>query len=487
MMEQQAYEIQPKQFINGKWVGGTSDKVMANINPYDQSTIFEMQLASRAEVDQAYEAAEAAQKSWGQTAAGERGKLIRKVASIIEARKEELIGWLVKETGSTRIKAEIEWNAILGCADTWSHMPQHLTGQILTDDRPGKYSFVFREPIGVIGVISPWNFPLILSLRSVIPAIALGNTVVLKPASDTPVTGALLVVRMFEEAGCPEGVINAVMGGGSEIGDYFVQHPTPKVISFTGSTEVGKRVGQHALAGTCIKRLSLELGGNSPLVVLDDANVEAAVGAAVIGRFLHQGQICMSVNRLIVDQSVYQKFIEMFVDAVSKLKVGNPAEPDTIVGPIINQAQLNGLKEKIKGGQSGDTRLLYGGEPDGLLLPPHIFSPVAAGHVLHREETFGPLVPITIADNEEHAIVLANDTQHGLSSAVFTENMERGLKFARKIYAGMTHINDITVDDQPLAPFGGEKNSGLGRFNGEYIMEEFTRGHWITWQGTGSM
>ncbi|MEJ2038684.1 MAG: aldehyde dehydrogenase family protein [Desulfosarcinaceae bacterium] len=485
MVEQQEYNIQPRQFINGKWIDGTSGTALADTNPYDLSTIFEIPLATPAEVDQAYKAAEAAKQSWARTPAGERGKLIQRVASIIEARKEEIIGWMVKETGSTRIKAEIEWNAILGCADTWSHMPQHLTGQILTDDRPGKYSFVFREPIGVIGVISPWNFPMILSMRSVIPAIALGNTVVLKPASDSPVTGALLVAKMFEEAGCPEGVLNAVVGAGGEIGDYFVKHPIPRLISFTGSTEVGKRVGQCALAGTSIKRLALELGGNSPLVVLDDANVEAAAGAAVIGRFLHQGQICMSVNRLIVDKKVHQKFIELFVDGVSKLKVGDPAEPDTIIGPIINQGQLNGLKEKIKASQSGGTKLLYGGEPDGLLLPPHVFSPVDTGHILHREETFGPLVPITIADNEQHALTLANDTEHGLSSAVFTRNMERGLKFARNIYAGMTHINDITVDDQPLAPFGGEKNSGLGRFNGDYLMEEFTRAHWITYQGTG--
>jgi aldehyde dehydrogenase (NAD+) len=224
-MEQQKYIIQPKQYINGKWIDGTAGNILPNTNPYDQSTLFELPLASRAEVDQAYRSAEAAQPSWGRTPAGERGKLIQRVASIIEARKEEIIDWLVRETGSTRIKAEIEWNAILGCADTWSHMPQHLTGKILTDDRPGKYSFVFREPLGVIGVISPWNFPLILSIRSVIPAIALGNTVVLKPASDSPVTGALLVARMLEEAGCPEGVMNVVVGGGSDIGDYFVQQP----------------------------------------------------------------------------------------------------------------------------------------------------------------------------------------------------------------------------------------------------------------------
>ncbi|WP_419657834.1 aldehyde dehydrogenase family protein [Desulfosarcina variabilis] len=185
------------------------------------------------------------------------------------------------------------------------------------------------------------------------------------------------------------------------------------------------------------------------------------------------------------DRSVEKEFLERFVDGVKQLKVGNPAEPDTIIGPIINQSQLDGLNQKIKSSQSGDVKLVYGGEAEGLLLPPHVFSPVEESHQLCHEETFGPLVPITIADNEAHALQLANDTKHGLSSAVFTENMERGLNFARGIYAGMTHINDITVDDQPLAPFGGEKNSGTGRFNGDYIMEEFTRAHWITWQGTG--
>jgi aldehyde dehydrogenase (NAD+) len=484
-MENHRYDIQAKQFIGGKWVSGTSTKALNNLNPYDQRTIFEIPLAARDQVDQAYKAAADAQQSWGRKPASERCQLIGKVAALIASRKEEIIDWLVRETGSTRIKSEVEWNAIRLCAETWSQLPHHLHGKILTDDRPGKYSFVFRDPLGVIGVISPWNFPLILSIRSVVPAIALGNTVVLKPASDAPVCGALLIAHLFEEAGCPEGVINAIVGSGSEIGDYFVDHPLPRLISFTGSTEVGKRVGQHAMSGETIKRIALELGGNSPLVVLDDANVAVAAGAAVMGRFLHQGQICMSVNRIIVDRSIENQFLERFVDGVSKLKVGNPAEPDTIIGPIINQSQLDGLKQKIESSQSGDVKLLYGGKPDGLLLPPHVFSPVEANHVLCQEETFGPLVPITIADSEEHALQLANDTQHGLSSAVFTENMERGLNFARKIYAGMTHINDITVDDQPLAPFGGEKNSGLGRFNGEYIKEEVTRAHWITWQGTG--
>ena len=481
-MSPQHYSIPGEQFINGKWVEGSSDAARKNINPYDQSVIFEMKQASQKDVDKAYEAAEKAAEAWGKTSVVERTELIRKVCTIITDRQEEIMGWIAKELGGTFPKAGFEWNATRLCAEAWTSIPHHLKGEILTDERPGKYSFVFRKPLGVIGVISPWNFPFILSARSVIPAIALGNTVVLKPASDTPVMGALILAKIFEEAGCPEGVLNVVVGTGGEIGDYFVYHPTPRLISFTGSTEVGRRVGQNAMTGANIKRISLELGGNSPLVVLDDADIQAAAGTAVMGRFLHSGQICMSTNRIIVDKKIEKEFTEAFVAGVKNLKVGNPLDPDTIIGPIINQQQLDGLLAKIKNSVVGDTKQLLGGDPDGLILPPHVYSPVGVDHPLYKEETFGPLAPIIVAENDAHALQLANDTDYGLSSAVFTQNMERGLEFAQGIYTGMTHINDMTVDDQPYAPFGGEKNSGLGRFNCEYIMEEFTRAHWITWK-----
>jgi aldehyde dehydrogenase (NAD+) len=293
-------------------------------------------------------------------------------------------------------------------------------------------------------------------MRSVVPALALGNTVVLKPASDTAVTGGLLIAHLFEEAGFPEGTLNVVVGAGSEIGDAFVGHPVPSLISFTGSTDVGRNVGRIATGGQHIKRVALELGGNAPLVVLDDADIDLAAHAAVVGRFLHQGQICMSVNRVIVDRSLYADFSALVVERVRNLKTGNPNLADTVIGPVINRSQLDGLLRKVNAADSASLKKLHGGPAS--------------------------LLPILIADNEAHALTLANASEYGLSSAVFSKDMARALNFSRGIVAGMTHINDITVDDQPNAPFGGEKNSGLGRFNGHYALDEFTRAHWVTWQ-----
>ena len=296
----------------------------------------------------------------------------------------------------------------------------------------------------------------------------------------------LLIAHMFEEAGFPAGVINVLVGAGSEIGDAFVEHPVPSLVSFTGSTEVGRNVGRIATGGAHLKRVALELGGNCPLVVLKDADVELAAHAAVVGRFLHQGQICMSANRVIVERSLYADFAALVVERVRKLKVGDPMAADTVIGPLTNQAQMQSLQAKLANARNSGLEELHGGEPNGLVLPPHVFGKVPANHELALEETFGPVLPLLVADNEAHALDLANASEYGLSSAVFTRDMQRGIEFSRGIVAGMTHINDITVDDQPNAPFGGEKNSGLGRFNGHYAIDEFTRAHWITWRQNGA-
>ncbi len=298
-------------------------------------------------------------------------------------------------------------------------------------------------------------------------------------------TGGLLIAHLFEEAGFPAGALNVVVGAGSEIGDAFVAHPVPSLISFTGSTDVGRNVGRIATGGKHIKRVALELGGNAPLVVLQDADIEIAAHAAVVGRFLHQGQICMSVNRVIVDRTLQADFTALVVERVRNLKSGDPALADTVIGPVVNRSQLDGLLRKIDTAKHAGLEQLCGGPASGLVLPPHVFAKVGADHELARDETFGPLLPLLIAENQQHALELANASEYGLSSAVFTRDMARGLSFARGIVAGMTHINDITIDDQPNAPFGGEKNSGLGRFNGHYAIDEFTRAHWVTWQPGG--
>jgi len=333
-----------------------------------------------------------------------------------------------------------------------------------------------------VGVISPWNWPLQLTARSIFPALAVGNTVVLKPASDTPVTGGLLHAKILEEAGLPSGVLSVVVGAGKEIGDAFVTHPIPRVISFTGSTPVGKRIARLSADSPILKRVDLELGGNSPFVILDDADLAHAIDAAIFGKFLHQGQICMITNRFIVDDSIYDEFVDGFAERVRNLKVGDPDQPDTIVGPIINHSQLEGLQMRIHEAKNSGARQVVGGEAFGQLLPPHVFAEVLNSYPIAREEMFGPIAPIIRARGEEDALRIANDTSYGLSSAVFTSDLERGLNFAQQVEAGMTHINDQPVNDLPFSPFGGEKNSGVGRFNGRWAIDAFTTSHWITVQ-----
>ncbi len=305
---------------------------------------------------------------------------------------------------------------------------------------------------------------------------------VVKPASDTPVCGGLLLAKIFEEAGLPAGVLSVVVGAGSEIGDAFVEHPVPSLITFTGSTPVGRGIGSIASGGAHLKHVALELGGNSPFVVLADAELEQAVSAAVFGKFLHQGQICMAVNRIIVDNSLYDAFAERFVERVKGLKVGDPQLIETVIGPVINERQLQGLRAKIELARSEGVEPLYEGGSQGNLLAPHVYGEVTVDMDLARNEIFGPLVGLLRARDEAHALELANASEFGLSSAVFTRNLERGVHFARQIRAGMTHINDIPVNDEANAPFGGEKNSGLGRFNGDWAIDEFTRDHWISVQ-----
>ncbi len=335
------------------------------------------------------------------------------------------------------------------------------------------------SPIGVVGVISPWNFPLHLSERSVAPALALGNAAVIKPASDTPVTGGLILARVFEEAGLPPGVLNVVVGAGSEIGDDFVTHAVPGLISFTGSTPIGQNVGKLAAGGRHLKHVALELGGNAPLVVLADANLEAAVEAAVLGKFLHQGQICMAVNRIIVEAPLYDEFVERFTAAASGVPFGDPSSAQTLVGPVVNDSQLDGLKTKIATAKAEGARTVLDGEITGRVVPPHVFADVSPDMEIAREEIFGPLVGIMKANNEAHALELANATEFGLSSSVFTSDLDRGVQFGLGIKAGMTHINEMTVHDESHVPFGGEGNSGLGRFNGDWAIAEFTTDHTV--------
>lgn len=475
-----AYQHLDQQFIAGQWQPGRSQKMIQNLNPYTQDTIFTLQSASTADVDAAYAAADKAFQQGAIKSVELRQQILQKLQQVIQARQDEIIDWLILESGSTRFKAGLEVGAALSIIQESQKFPEQIKTEQLESKDPQRKSLVLRKPLGVIGVISPWNFPFHLSMRSVATAIACGNSVVLKPASDTPVTGGTLLGKLFEEAGLPAGVLNVVCGEGSEIGDYFVEHQIPKMISFTGSTEVGQNVGSKALASPRIKRLALELGGNAPLVILDDADLDLAVELTIMGRFMHQGQICMSTNRVIVDASIHDAYVEKLLERVKTVAVGDPNLEETIIGPIINQSQVEKHQQIIQSAKEQGAELVYEGGIEGNLVYPHIFTGVAPESPLAQEESFGPILPVLKARDEAHALKLANDTRFGLSSAVCTSNIEHGVHFTEQLDIGMTHINGISVADQANAPFGGEKNSGLGRFNGRWIFEEFTRTHWLT-------
>ncbi|NGZ96276.1 MAG: aldehyde dehydrogenase [Nitrospira sp. WS110] len=473
-----------KLYINGRWVKGHSSHLVKVTDPYDDSLLAEIPGASEADLNLAFESAKKAQPRWAATAPGERAQILRNAYDIVKARKDEIVDWLIRESGSVRIKAEIEWQAVVDIMEQAVAAPYRVIGHIMPSNIPGKECRVYKKPLGVIAVISPWDFAMHLSNRSVAPALAVGNAVVLKPSSDTPVTGALMLAKIYEEAGLPSGLFNVVVGSGSEIGRPFALHPIPRLNSFTGSTKVGIDIGINSIKSPVIKKVALELGGNGPLVVLDDADMDVAVNSAVFGKFINQGQICMIANRIIVHQSIHDEFVRRFVDRVKKLKVGDPKEADTVIGPIINQQQCKGIMALVESARKEGAKEMAGGEPKGLLIPPYVFTDVTMNMTIAREEIFGPVAPIIKVRDEAEALQVANDTDAGLTGAVITQDERRGLAFALKMEVGMAHVNDQPVNDLANNPFGGEKNSGLGRFGGDWIVEEFTTSQWVTVQHT---
>ncbi|BBX18644.1 aldehyde dehydrogenase [Mycolicibacterium duvalii] len=472
-----AFDTMP---IGTRWRAGSAGKTRASTDPYTGDTLTEIAQADEDDLNEAYRSAVDAQRDWADAPPGERAGVLRAAADVMTDRKDEIVDWLVRETGGTLAKAELEWSLVRSVMWEAAGMPHHVAGRIIPSDIPGKESRVYREPVGVVAVISPWNFPMQLSNRSVAPALAVGNAVVLKPAGDTPVTGGLLLARIFEEAGLPDGLLSVVVGSGSDIGDAIVTHPTPRVVSFTGSTPVGKGIAEKA----GLKKLALELGGNGPFVVLDDADLELAVQAGVFGSFFHQGQICMIANRIIADAAIYDEFLDRFVAKVKTLTVGDPRDPDVQLGPIINSSQVESIQDKLQRARDDGAEVVLGGDPfgpTGQCLPPHVLTgtnDVATA----REEVFGPVMTVIRADGEEDALRIANDTEYGLSSAVFSRDVERAVRFGRRIEAGMTHINDAPVNDDANTAFGGEKDSGIGRFGGQWAIDEFTTDHWVSVQ-----
>ncbi|KAF3463849.1 aldehyde dehydrogenase family protein [Streptomyces sp. Tu 3180] len=467
--------------LAGEWRAGRAGGSRRDTDPYTGDVLTEIGLAGADDLDEAYRAARRAQPEWSRRPAGERAQIMRKAARILADREEELTGWLQREAGATRNRAAVEITLTRAVTDRAADQAGLInTWSGADSDLEHKENRVYRTAVGVVAVISPWNFPVHLSNRSVAPALALGNAVVLKPAGDTPVTGGLFLAKVYEEAGLPPGLLSVVVGSGSAIGDAMVEHEVPRVVSFTGSTPVGR--GIAAKAG--VKRLALELGGNGPLVVLDDADLDQAVAGALYGTYFHQGQVCMATNRVIVHATVYDAFVERFVAGAGALRYGDPRDAGTQLGPVINAGQVDSVREKVAGSVGDGAELVLTGEPTGptgQVLPPQV---LLGGNdvTTAREEVFGPVATLVRADDEEDALRLANDTEYGLSSGVYTRATDRGLRFALRMQAGMTHVNDTTVHDDAHIPFGGEKASGLGRFGGDWVVDEFTTHHWVSLQ-----
>ncbi|RDG35657.1 aldehyde dehydrogenase family protein [Streptomyces corynorhini] len=469
------------QYIDGEWRTGSGSWDIIDFNPYNGEKLAAITVATAREVDEAYRAAERAQPGWAATNPYTRRAVIERVLRLVEERADDIVEAIIDESGGTRAKALYE----VGTAGEFLREAIRLTmrseDRILPSPVDGRENRVHRLPVGVVGVISPFNFPFLVTLKSVAPALALGNAVVIKPNQNAPVIGGGLIAGLFEDAGLPAGLLNVVVTDIAEIGDALIEHPVPKVISFAGSDRVGRHVG--AVAGGQFKRALLQLSGNSALVVLDDldeAGIDYAVDAAVFSRFFYQGQICMAANRILVDRAVEREFTEKFVAKVAALRTGDPRDPETQIGPVINSSHADALTSLVDQALAEGATALVRGNTRGNLVEPTVLTGLAPDSPLLRQEIFGPVVLLVPFDGEEEAVRLANDTPYGLSGAVHTARVERGVAFAERIVTGMFHVNDATVRDEPMVAFGGEKASGLGRLNGDAALDAFTTQKWIS-------
>ncbi|MER7111124.1 aldehyde dehydrogenase family protein [Streptomyces sp. NPDC000229] len=468
------------QYIDGEWRAGGGSWDIIDFNPYNEEKLASITVATVEEIDQAYRAAERAQRAWADTNPYTRRAVFERALRLIEEREAEITEAIIAELGGTRTKAGFELHLAKEFLREAVNLALRPEGRILPSPVDGKENRLYRVPVGVVGVISPFNFPFLLSIKSVAPALALGNAVVLKPHQNTPILGGALVAKIFEDAGLPAGLLNVVITDIAEIGDALIEHPVPKVISFTGSDRVGRHVATVCAAN--FKRSVLELGGNSALIVLDDADIDYAVDAAVFSRFVHQGQVCMAANRVLVDRAVEREFTEKFVAKVRTLKTGDPADPATHIGPLINSSQAEAVTTLVDQTVDAGATALVHGTAKGNVVAPTVLAGLPADSPVLGQEIFGPVVMLIPFDGEDEAVRIANDTPYGLSGAVHTGDVERGVRIAQRIHTGMIHINDGTVHDEPIVPFGGEKHSGVGRLNGEATVDAFTTYKWISIQ-----
>ena len=476
-----------KQFIGGEWADASEGATFEDRDPFTGDVVANVPAGTRDDARRAIEAAAAAFPEWSQSLPAQRQAIFLKAADILESRRDEIVGLLARETGCSFGFGMFQMSFVPGLLRQAAAAAYSPLGQIIPSDHPGTLAMGLRRPVGVVAAIAPWNTALILSARSIAAPLALGNTVVLKPSELSPVVGGLLWGEIFTEAGLPAGVLNVVThapGEAGPIGDELTEHPAVRRINFTGSTATGRRLAEAA--GRNLKRVVLELGGYNPLVVLADADLDYAVNASAFGAFLHQGQICMSARRIIVERPIADEFTSRLAEKTKTLKTGDPKEPSTIIGPLINQSALQLVKERVQDAVAKGAKVLAGGEADGPCFQATLITDVPEDSEFAKHETFGPVVAIDVVDSAEQAIQRANSTSYGLSAGILTADTDRGFALAQLLESGIVHVNDQPVGDEPQMPFGGVKDSGWGRFGGQAVIEEFTELRWITVQsGTG--
>ena len=468
-----------KFFIDGEWVESSSGTILDDLNPASGEVFGCVHQASAEDLERTIAAAYRARESWGGTLANEREAILLRAADVLEKRVPEVADVLIDEAGSTFGKAMFEASFVVNLLRSAAGECRRITGETMPSDSPGVFSMSVRRPLGVIAGIAPFNFPFLLATKKVALALAAGNTFILKPATYTPVTG-LKIAEIFEAASLPKGVLNVVPVQGSVLGNTFVADPRIRMITFTGSTEVGRELS--AEAGKHFKRITLELGGKSPLIVLKDADVDYAVNAAAFGIFLHQGQVCMANSRLIVEAPIFDAFCDKLTARIKGFQVGDPHDPQTVIGPLIDRKQCRVLDGHVADAVAKGAKLLTGGKSDGAFYQPTILAGVTPDMLVFREESFGPAVSVIRAADSEEALTLANDSCYGLSSGLITNDLQKAFDLSLRLEAGMVHINDSSIMDEPHVPFGGVKDSGFGREGGHHSMDEMTELKWITVQ-----
>ena len=469
-------------FIGGEWAAAEGGRTFEDRDPFTGEILVEVAAGSRDDARRAIEVAAAAAPAWAQTPPAARQGIFLKAADVLESRQDEVVSLLARETGCTFGMGMFQMHFVPGLLRQAAALAYAPLGEVIPSDT-GAFAMGLRRPVGVVGAIAPWNVALILSARSIAAPLALGNTVVLKPSEWSPVSGGLLWGEIFAEAGLPAGVLNIVThapGEAQGIGDELIENPHVRRLNFTGSTGTGRRLAEAA--GRQLKRIVLELGGSNPLIVLADADLDYAVNAAAFGAFLHQGQICMSARRIIVERPIADEFVARLAEKTGGLKAGDPNEHDTIIGPIINEQALEAIKSRVDAAVAGGAKVLAGGHAVGPCYEATLLTDVPADSELAQVETFGPVAAVEIVDSAEEAVERANATSYGLSSGIITQDADRGLALAHQIDAGIVHVNDQPVADEPQMPFGGVKDSGFGRFGGSAVVDEFTELRWITVQ-----